>query len=202
MQILNPWLIQRGSPYSAERRAEATTVSQAVNMDYMGSSEFEYGALPKCLREMEAQAASMPETLTVRPIPGIHDRDGNPLLAVGLTAAALETYAGKIAEVVGGKRIKERTSFEDAVTPIADLPSYHGLRRDPPKGHRREPKRSLWLADQRARMTGFWWDIDNGVMMTFDAALAADLPRLLQGSWARLRENAEKARAEKAAALA
>jgi hypothetical protein len=47
----NPYLIQRGLVKSL---AKQNRVSEAVKLDYMGSAEFEFGALPQALRVAKA----------------------------------------------------------------------------------------------------------------------------------------------------
>jgi len=50
-----PYLIQRAE-INNPLAAEDSRLSNAVDFDYMGSSEFEFGALPKSFRRIEAAA--------------------------------------------------------------------------------------------------------------------------------------------------
>lgn len=52
-----PYLIQRAS-INTPLAAPSARLSQAVNFDYMGSAEFEFGALPRSFRNIEAQTVS------------------------------------------------------------------------------------------------------------------------------------------------
>lgn len=53
MYVVNPYLIQRGT-INTPLAATTARLSQAVEFDYMGSAEFEFGALPKSFRVIEA----------------------------------------------------------------------------------------------------------------------------------------------------
>lgn len=185
MKLSKPYLIQRASVRS-DAAADAT-VSQAVRLDYMGSSEFEFGALPRSLRSIASKACDNASCLVPVELPGIHDRNGRPLQVVGLPAGSAAEYAALMAPIVAddhGVRLKERADFEAMVTPLDKLPSYHPLHQEPPKGQRRGAK----LAEYRARvdesLTRFWWDLNNGVMMSFEPDLMAKLPGHLRASWA------------------
>lgn len=55
-KIVKPYLIQRGEIERPLGNFRGARLSQAVDFDYMGSAEFEFGALPKSFRAMEAMA--------------------------------------------------------------------------------------------------------------------------------------------------
>lgn len=61
-----PHLIQRGC-IKTPLQPGSVRLSEAVEMDYMGSSYFEWGALPKSLRSMEGKS------LVLRKVPSIVD---------------------------------------------------------------------------------------------------------------------------------
>lgn len=50
--IKQPYLVQRGTIHKP-LSPHPTRLSQAVELDFMGSSEFEYGAMPRSLRAIE-----------------------------------------------------------------------------------------------------------------------------------------------------
>lgn len=50
--LVEPWLIQRAGIRKPLSDVNETTLSNSVSFDYMGSSEFEFGALPSSLRRM------------------------------------------------------------------------------------------------------------------------------------------------------
>jgi hypothetical protein len=55
--LRKPYLIQRANivkPLSPKNQAGKVTLSKSVSFDYMGSSEFEFGALPKSLKRLHA----------------------------------------------------------------------------------------------------------------------------------------------------
>ena len=66
-----PHLVQRGTIVSPLAPA-FTRLSEAVDFDYMGSSEFEFGALPKSLRRMQKVQASLTRVCEDRILEGEH----------------------------------------------------------------------------------------------------------------------------------
>lgn len=65
--IYTPYLIQRGKIKRPLNDYRDTRLSQAVEFDYMGSAEFEFGALPKSFRAIEANI----DAATLRIVPQI-----------------------------------------------------------------------------------------------------------------------------------
>ena len=59
-----PWLIQRCTVKSGWKKT--SKVSEYLDLDYMGSAEFEFGAVPKCLREIHGKLDKVnPVKLTI-----------------------------------------------------------------------------------------------------------------------------------------
>jgi hypothetical protein len=52
MSVTQPYLVQRGK--IDKIAPEGTILTNAVDLDYMGSAEFEFGALPRSLRALRA----------------------------------------------------------------------------------------------------------------------------------------------------
>ncbi len=48
---MEPWLIQRGK-FKGIKKKDIVGIDSLVRFDYMGSAEFEFGALPRSLRRM------------------------------------------------------------------------------------------------------------------------------------------------------
>ncbi len=155
--IRRPYDIQRGT--IRKGYAKSARFSEAVDLHYMGSSEFEWGALPASLRRLQANRME----LSVLEVPGVVDARGNPLLAYGdFGRIDSEEYREAIRAVVHREaRTRERTAFEDQM----EVP-----------------------VRERFTVTDAWWDINNDVMMSFDAAFVADLPQILGNSWAYMDE--------------
>ena len=192
--LVAPYLIQRGRIIPEGRRnPDVCSISNAVALEYMGSSEFEYGALPKSLRTMRSNARDDVAALHLVVLDDIKDRHGNSMIAVGLHPEQREEYTNLMMPVIQGKRrCKEAPRFEDQVTPIAELPSYHSLVQQPPAGQRRGEKRDQYHARMVELLTTVWWDLDNSVMTTFDLGFAHEIPTLLRGSWSVMDANAKK----------
>lgn len=66
--IKSPYLIQRAEIVTP-LAPKTTILSNAVSLHYMGSAEFEFGALPKSLRRMQADLSK----LVLRKVPEIMD---------------------------------------------------------------------------------------------------------------------------------
>lgn len=200
-RLLQPYLIQRCNLKSAgDGRVAGGTLSDAVRFDYMGSSEFEFGTLPRSLRDLQSRAARDDSALACLVLPGINDRHGAPMLAVGLLPGQEEDYASGLLAVISRKaRTKESPRFEDQITPISELDSWHSLRGEPPAGQRRGDKRAAWFERVQSQLTTIWWDLDNSVFTTFDPGIAQDLPALLRGSWAYMDKKPNEREAEEAA---
>jgi hypothetical protein len=101
-----PYLIQRGTinwPLVHDR------LSKAVSFDYMGSAEFEFGALPESLREMQKRIDSV--SLTVEP----RIMDGESTLRVlhTFTPDEYEEYLGYLLKLREGHiQTKEDPRFQ------------------------------------------------------------------------------------------
>lgn len=178
-----PYLIQRGKAQRYPNPSKPMHISNTIDLDYMGNAEYEFGAMPKSLREIAKKACIDNTIMTPREIP-ITDRERRPLLVIGISAEQVEDYFKAVKPVVlDGGHTKGWNGFEDIVKPLSQLPSYHSLKRAPPPEHKRGEKREEWLKAQREGLTRFWWDLDNNVMMTFEPGLMAKLPSALMESW-------------------
>lgn len=87
-----------------------TRFSEAVDLDYMGSAEFEWGALPKSLRELQANVDNI--KLTVEP--RIQDEEGRSLRVLHtFDTDAYEAYVSLLVDLrEGTRRTKESTYFD------------------------------------------------------------------------------------------
>ena len=138
--ISQPTLIQRAKIIKpiAERN---TRLSQAVNFDYMGSAEFEFGALPKSFRRIEAVA------------------DGWKCRAVG-----------EIKEDDVPLRVWSALSDEEFKEYVEYLKILRAPKSDR-KVKRFYTKESVRFESDREKddyyYTDFWWDITNDVMFGF-----------------------------------
>ena len=159
-----PYLIQRAT-INHPLAAHETKLSDSVNFDYMGSAEFEFGALPKSLRRLQ----EMKGALTQRKVDRIVDGERSLRIVSALTDAEFEEYVGYLVQLRTGKptsiRTKEMTYFDIA------LMSRFAERRNP--------------------ATDFWWDIQNNVMFSFDKLFMNRLVAHLEASWAYMDSNKE-----------
>lgn len=105
-----PYLIQRAEIETplAERY---TRLSQAVDFDYMGSSEFEWGALPKSFRQIELKA----DAWICRIVPEITEGDTPLRVWSAFTDEEFKEYVGYLLLFRSGKNAphtKESVRFE------------------------------------------------------------------------------------------
>ena len=135
--IRTPYLIQRAE---IDRPLAPATVrlSQAVDFDYMGSAEFEFGALPQSFRRIEAVADSW----KCRLVPEIMEGEIALRVWSAFTDEEFEEYKGYLLRLrnPGSNpiRTKEGVRFQEGETRT------------------------------RYSNTDFWWDIDNDAMFGFD----------------------------------
>ena len=145
MTLKQPYLIQRAKINN--HFTPFYRLSEAVNFDYMGSSEFEFGALPKSFKDMYNKK----ESLKIHTVNSIKENHKRPLLVYG---SFIEN---------------ELTQYVEWLTKI------------------RNNDRSIHLKE-RARFdndkeTNFWWDIDNGIMFSFNDNFMRALPMYIKNSW-------------------
>ena len=173
--MITPWLIQRARSVRPGSYQPDSTLSKAVNFEYMGSSEFEFGALPTSLKNMNTDA----ESLTAFVMETIQDPNGRPLRAVGRTNdVSVEEYESVIARLTSGTgtshRTKEYTGLDEAVSPgFPALPSRRMTKAE----------KADYIERWNENRTTFWWDLDNDIMMSFDENLMTNLPGHLAASW-------------------
>jgi hypothetical protein len=136
--MYTPYLIQRAEIESPLAPVN-TRLSQAVNMDYMGSAEFEFGALPKSFRRIEANA----DKFIMRKVTEIMEGEACLRVWSSFDDKEFEEYKLhllrlRFPKTHGGiMNTKESVRFEHDYT--------HG----------------------KFNITNFWWDIDNDVMFGF-----------------------------------
>lgn len=110
--IHHPYLIQRGE---IKRPLVDGRISEAVNLDYMGSAEFEFGALPKSLRAMQSRLDDLKATTEPRILEG----ERSLRILHGFTPDEYEEYLGYLLELRADKRrTKETTRFAAGYPPM------------------------------------------------------------------------------------
>jgi len=127
------------------------TLDELMYMDYMGSAEFEFGALPTSLKRMTTSV----DSLEVAEVCGVKLRDGRGLFMLTLPGCAgVQKFLRLMAE---DRRFmtKERTHMLEVVTGKDFL------------GKDVTPRSYCWV--------DAWWDIDNDVMWCFGKSLAEAL---------------------------
>lgn len=168
------YLVQRGHVSDkylkliAEKNSEmmAGRLSQVVDLDYMGSSEFEFGALPKSFREMQL----LQHSWTVRNVPGITDENGTELKVFsGLNDEQFAEYVEQLLRLRYGKpgseayiHTKESTHFMKDFKPFGSRPA------------------------------NVWWDIENHVIFSFLDVFMSNVKTFVGNSLNYMDQNAKK----------
>lgn len=151
--IHQPWLVQTARLKTPLADPKTSTLSNSVDFDYMGSAEFEFGALPKSLRRL--REARDGEGLISRTVTGI--RDGERALRVlsRFDDKEFKEYTGYLYLLrQGGLRLKESSKFQEDWRPLYEC-----------------------------SVVDFWWDTDNDVMWTFNKNYMRRLPGYLRNSF-------------------
>lgn len=138
-------LIQRGSfirEIDAIDNSSITGINTIVDFDYMGSSEFEWGALPRSLRRITLNK----DFYSVIEFPEYKDKFANGL-KIYAPRFNLESIKKEVARlVVTGYGLKEYCSLCDFIVKDNVKNVVSGLYKD----------------------NNFWWDIDNDFFMFFE----------------------------------
>lgn len=165
MSIKQPYLIQRGRIESP--LAEPTSrLSRAVEFDYMGSAEFEFGAIPESFRRIETNA----DNFGIRVVNELKDASGRSLrIASAFNDEEFEEYLELIHKLRyprAGERIqtKEAVRFEADYKPFSDFST-----------------------------TDFWWDLNNDTMFTFNKNFANRLINYVASSLKYMNDRKTKA---------
>lgn len=113
-----PYLIQRGT-INKPMVDRLSFLSQAVQLDYMGSAEFEFGALPRSLRAIESKR----DMLTLRKVPSIMDGESCLRVVSTLTDEEFVEYEKILVALREGRNIrtKECTRFNVNHMPFSSL---------------------------------------------------------------------------------
>jgi hypothetical protein len=120
--VTRPWLIQRGQFKKTEEK-EIIGLDSLISYDYMGASEFEFGALPASLHRITASW----KDFTWFPIEEIKDADGQCLYV--LCKKDLKEEVIKIVKLFAsqeGNHTKEHVGLYDYIQCRSD----HSLRHD------------------------------------------------------------------------
>lgn len=165
--ITAPYLIQRGLINRPLTQFKGMRFSQTVDNDYMGSSEFEFGALPKSLRALQAGATTgLVLEIEKRILGG--KKGKSPLFVLHFMQAS--EYEEYLQHLINLRENSEKVHTKERHEFGKDFKSFRGV-----------------------VSTDFWWDIDNHVMWTFDEEYARHYLRdALFASWAYMDEQKAK----------
>ena len=151
--ILPVWLVQRAEIPKPLADPDTSTLTNSLKLDYMGSAEFEFGALPNSLRSL--RSAHEQGKMVIRLVHGIKEGD-HPLRVLSLfNDDAFNDYVKELKKLrYEDPRTKETTRFQ----------------------HNYSQKWGSFNTD-------FWWDIDNDTMWSFNKNYMNRLISYLENSF-------------------
>jgi hypothetical protein len=156
--MYNPYLIQRCKINRPLGEYVGLPVSKAVRFDYMGSAEFEFGAIPKSFREIRANF----DQYKITRVPSVTETKD--------VAVALRVFHN----MSDGEFAEYTKWLESARANESNIDTKESVGLDP-KGHYNKD-------------VDFWWDIDNNVMFSFDKNFMNRLTEHLQASFAIMKD--------------
>ena len=108
LKVRTPYLVQRGE-INRPLKEESLRLSEAVDLDYMGAAEFEFGALPKSLRFLQANSDRVQKTVLKSVMSG-----ELPLKVVhAMDAETFKQYEPHLVAMRNSKlRLKEASRFD------------------------------------------------------------------------------------------
>jgi hypothetical protein len=106
-KVTEPWLIQRAEIQKPLADPKEATLTKSLSLDYMGSAEFEFGALPASLRRMRASGS-----LQTRLVKSIRQGDSPLRVFSYLDDETFPQYARILSDLRhGDPRLKEVSRF-------------------------------------------------------------------------------------------
>lgn len=163
IEFRHPYLIQIGKIRRPMGKFHNATLTEAVELEYMGAAEFEWGALPLSLRRVQAQL-SLYHIIKCEELFATSAEGKTFVMRMFAnfdTEEQERQYRDWILEIVNGTRYtKEWTCLQRS-----ERPNGTGL-----------PKRG----------TDFWWDIRNDIFMSFDKLFMSRLPKTVAHTITRL----------------
>ncbi len=165
-RVKTPNLIQRMRLQSPVREAPIRGVDQYLAMDYMGSSEFEWGALPQSLKRVCRSWMSFERTM----LKDVKDYKGKRLVLLCPAALAKE-YSAFLRKLA---KAKDEFGFR-----FKELPYF--LRNLSGKDWDGKPLSNMSRVDA-------WWDIDNDVFWCFGVEVADIIATAIAGTIAKKKE--------------
>jgi hypothetical protein len=161
MIVQPPYLIQRAEIIKPLVDPNER-ISNAVKFEYMGSAEFEFGALPESLRAIHA----LGDKWNRRTVNEIKEGEASLRVYSAFNDEEFEEYKQLLLGLRDPKSrvyTKESTYFEEG---------------------RKETSKYV--------RTDFWWDLDNHTMFGFDKEFMNRLPIHLAASWRYMDEQKKK----------
>ena len=144
------WLIQRGK-FTTQKPSSALCIDSNIDYDYMGSAEFEWGAIPKAFRRMMYNFDKYSICQT-----GICSPEGEQLVIV--------CKSKQTAEIV--RMLKEFIEHPYSLKEYSELEKIPTAKKDDTSFERRS--------------TNFWWCIDHNEYGDWMACMSSESAKLFE----------------------
>lgn len=159
------WLIQRGM-IQINSGSDPKRISESVSFDYMGSAEFEYGALSESLREVKV-SFDVYKLETLSELKEIISQRSLRIFYPDCKDFNLSEYIEWLKRLSRNEvRLQEWSNFDAWFKVIVD------------------PTNSIFSRMVTSqRRTDFWWDIQNHVFWSFNKRFMNKFPKILQATF-------------------
>lgn len=164
-----PYLIQRNEILRPLSEFKGQRLSRAVSHDYMGASEFEWGALPKSMRRLQELHKQRKLKLSI--VPGLTENSVPLRVYHALSDKDFEAYVLWLTEERNGD-IRTHDTLENTYFPMKER-----------------------MKSKYRQKIDLWWDIENDVFWSFDKKFMNCLEEHLVASWIYMDDKAAKAAA-------
>lgn len=150
-----PYLIQR-MKFRPESQIRGNTIDGVLEMDYMGSAEYEFGALPKSLKQICKNFNEF-RIVQIKEIQNIQDKC--LYMLTNLNDEQIKEYVKYIQKIIEGKhRLKEWININKHMVKSTTKNEYFGRPEDA------------------------WWDIDNHLMFCFVQASIEKIKKAIEAT--------------------
>jgi len=151
IKLKTPYLIQR---LTFKKDGEGS-FDDVLRCDYMGSSEFEFGALPKSLQRISKQFKSL-ETVEFKNLKNSEDKELFIISERNKATTYFDNYINKLA--TDDILLKESSAFKDEINGV----DWKG-----------QPLNDCFRCE-------VWWDLENDVLFTFGETKALKILKSIE----------------------
>lgn len=187
MSISAPYAIQRMS--FKNNSVENASFDDVLSMDYMGSAEFEYGALPKSLKALTKKA----DALVVSVDSNVTNYEDCPLFIIGNNNEDVSNYLAFIPSLIDDTiALKESSYFKYQFSDSSvEKKMLNGKKTGAKNKKGPAPDHNHYY-----RRVNAWWDIENNIIFCFGEKQASLIVSAIKGTRDKKKVEAESSDAK------